>query len=192
MKLPVRKTSVFTEVKFKRGKITCPVCSNTHHYHCSVTEDEGLALCKYVSSDKQARDGRYEHILKSSSENVQPLSSNTKSVDLETIEKADADRLNRVYTALLEKLKLNETHSEQLLESRGLSDNAIARNLYASVPNRKKNFEIGMALSKHFDLEGVPGFYIQDECWALNINYSGFYIPYRDAQGRIRLRLSLI
>jgi hypothetical protein len=42
-----------------------------------------------------------------------------------------------------------------------------------------------MALSKHFDLEGVPGFYIQDDCWALNLNYSGFYIPYRDEQGRI-------
>lgn len=62
MKLPVRNTTVLTEVKFKKGKITCPVCGNTHNYHCSVTEDEGLALCKYVPSDKQAKDGRYEHI----------------------------------------------------------------------------------------------------------------------------------
>ncbi len=185
MKLPVRNTTVFTEVKFKKGKINCPVCGNIHNYHCSVTEDEGLALCKYVPSDKQAKDGRYEHIIKSGSQNVLPLSSDISKVDLDISEKADADRLNEVYTALLEKLKLSEIHSNQLLGGRGLSDNTITRNLYASVPERNKNFELGMALSKRFVLEGVPGFYIQDGGWALNINYSGFYVPYRDAQGRI-------
>ncbi len=101
MKLPVRNTTVFTEVKFKKGKITCPVCGNTHNYHCSVTEDGGLALCKYVPSDKQAKDGRYEHILKSGSQNALPLSSDTKNVDLEIAEKADADRLNEVYSGFL-------------------------------------------------------------------------------------------
>ena len=185
MKLPVNRINNFTEVNFKKGKITCPVCGNTHNYHCSVTEDEGLALCKYVISDKQAKDGRFEHILKSNNENIHSVTPQINKIETKVVEKSDADKLNAVYSALLKSLKLEETHSNQLLENRGLSDTTIARNLYASVPERKDNFKIGMTLSKQFNLEGVPGFYVQDGCWGLNINYSGFYIPYRDVQGQI-------
>jgi len=99
-------------------------------------------------------------------------------------EKADSVRLDRVYTALIENLELTENHSNKLKE-RGLCDSTIFQNQYASVPKQNKSFEIGMALSKNFDLEGVSGFYIQDGCWGLNVNYSGFYIPYRDEQSRI-------
>ena len=183
MKLKAPKTVAFQESKFKKGMITCPVCSNKHQYHCSVTEDGGLAICKYVPSDKQAKDGRYEHILNNGIEKFPPVISNK--IELNVAERADSDKLNKVYSALLKGLKLNPNHSDQLLLNRGLSDSAIERNFYASVPNRNDGLKIGSILSKNIDLKGVPGFYTQSGAWCLNTNYSGFYIPYRDEKGRI-------
>jgi AAA domain/Domain of unknown function (DUF3854) len=98
----------------------------------------------------------------------------------------DVNRIDAVYNALLDSLELDSCHSDDLLIKRGLSDTTIARNLYASVPTKQKGKEIAEHLSKSYELEGVAGFYFEKGSWHLNINYEGFYIPYRDAQGLIR------
>jgi hypothetical protein len=176
---------LYPQSPFKRGKLTCPVCGRTHHYHCSVTEDGGLAICRNKRSDKQAKDGRFIHILTTRSDKPFYAVAST-TVNENEVEKADADRLNAVYTTLLRHLKLTPSHADALLNERGLSDTTIAYNLYASVPDEAKGNRLARAMVKlGFDLSGVPGFYFQDGQWKLNTHYKGFYIPYRDERGRI-------
>lgn len=171
---------------FKRSrKHTCPVCGKTHRYHCSITDDEQLAICKHTPSDKQAKDGRYIHHL--TDDAFTPSKPQTATKPRETkgeITRADADRTHAVYTALLERLTLAPAHADNLLDVRGLSDTTIAANLYATVPNAKGRRHLAASLARDFDLRNVPGFYRQDS-WRLNTKHAGFYIPCRDARGRI-------
>jgi hypothetical protein len=100
-------------------------------------------------------------------------------------ERADTDRCDAVYSALLESLELTDAHGSHLLDARGLSDTTIAYKLYASVPPAIKAQAVCLELSHKFDLRGIPGFYKQDGLWRLRYYGHGFYVPYRDAQGRI-------
>jgi DNA primase len=177
-------TSTYTRIPFKKGKVTCPVCGRTHRYHCSVTVDDGLAICKNTWSEIQAQDGRYIHILKPNSQRLYVPTAATPKVVIGT-EQADADRLNAVYCAMLSHLKLSPAHGDELLVRRGLSDMTIAKNLYASVPDEVKGNRLARALARFFDLKGIPGFYRQEGSWRLNTRSQGFYIPYRDERGRI-------
>ncbi len=169
---------------FRKGRRTCPVCGKTHHYHCSITLDGGLAICKYKWSDTQTQDGRYIHILRpldfgaSANATQQPVKPSVP-------ERAEADRLNDVYFNLLSEMVLTAAHGDELLIGRGLSDTTIARNLYASVPDTSKGNEIAASLACRFNLRGVPGFFRQEGRWQLNTWSKGFYVPYRDECGRI-------
>jgi len=97
---------------FKRSrKHTCPVCGKTHRYHCSISDDEQLAICKYTPSDKQAKDGRYIHRLIDNA--FTPLKQRTATKSGDTI-RADADRKHAAYTALLERLTLTPAHYSML------------------------------------------------------------------------------
>lgn len=177
--------------KFKKGTITCPVCYHDHHWKCRVTEDEGLALCSCIPSDRQAKDGRYIHILKphknephkQSAASAPPI----RERGIAESYKATIDHCNKVYSHLLsECLVLSSDHAKNLLETRGLSDGSIATNLYASIlfPGRAR--EICDGLSEKFNLAGVPGFYRDEKnLWQMNIKQQGLFIPIRDAQGRI-------
>lgn len=172
----------YPKVPFKKGKVTCPVCGKTHRYHCSVTVDESLVLCRNRWSERQAQDSRYVHILK-------PEKGFTPTIPLPKqesgSEQADADRLHAVYCAMLSHLELSPVHGDELLIRRGLSDVTIAKNLYASVPNEVKGTRLARALARVFDLKGVPGFYRQEGSWRLNTGYKGYYVPYRDERGCI-------
>jgi hypothetical protein len=187
MRIPESQRKQFIQSKFKKGKITCPKCERVTDYHCRITEDEGLAYCKYTPNESGKKDirGRYQHILKTNSEgNLITSTKLMEEKESQTV-KASVERLDKVYSALLSNLELEETHSDKLLNERGLSDNAIANNLYASVPSKSGANAIAQRLSKLFKLEGVPGFFIENNSWRLNRMHSGFYVPYRDEQGRI-------
>jgi hypothetical protein len=179
-------TKQYLESKFKRGKQTCPVCGKTDDWKCWITEDEGLVYCSSVPNESGIiKYDRYEHIMRTDT-NIKPQSANVTMNDNSTKStKADADRLNDVYSALLEDLKLSAKHADDLLSRRGLSDTVIAKNLYATVPHYNKRYEIAQKLAKSFNLEGVPGFFHKGNVWVLNTTFPGFYVPYRDELGRI-------
>jgi hypothetical protein len=150
-----------------------------------VTQDGGLALCRFKLSENQAQDGRYIHVLTPNQQKVfnpVPLPASKKEV---LTERADSDRLHTAYSTLLSRLELTPSHGEELLIRRGLSDTAIANNLYASVPDFAEGNRMARDLAEFIDLRGVPGFYRQEESWRLNTKFKGFYVPYRDEQGRI-------
>jgi hypothetical protein len=176
--------------KFKKGKVLCPVCHRTHGWHCSVTEDEGLALCNYVWSDKKAKDGRYIHVLKPDDFREQRQSAVSAPPIRECgnaeSQKAEIERCDAVYRYLLDRcLLLTPEHGDGLLEKRALPDVVIAAKLYASTPSENQAAEICAELSERFDLTGVPGFYRGDDNeWRMNVR-QGLFIPVRDSQGRI-------
>jgi hypothetical protein len=170
---------------FRKGLITCQICGDRSRYHCRERVDGALAICKNVVSDKPTSDGKgYIHILDNSNGRAKNVSQAAQEAIPDT-SRADADRLDEVYTAFLTDLTLNERHTNNLLNERGLSATKIDQNLYASVPDYKARFEAAGKLTESFDLEGVPGFYLENGEWALHLTYPGFYVPYRDERGRI-------
>lgn len=181
-----RKRRDYEQSKFKKGKNVCLVCDRTEDWKCRVTEDEGLGLCSYKASDKKDIFGRYIHILRDSSVE-KPIASKKPVVeDSNQAVKADADRLDKVYSALLENLELTPAHRDNLVIERGLDIEQVVRNMYATVPNEKEGNRIAEQLSESFDLEGVPGFYLNNNKWRLSMTYiRGFYVPFRDEKSRI-------
>jgi DNA primase len=71
---------------------------------------------------------------------------------------------------------------------RGLSDVEVARNGYASLPDPQAARRLCAGLSSRFDLSGVPGFSRFSDAWLLRVGdwHRGFFVPVRDAQGRIQ------
>lgn len=176
----------YSQSKFKEGIRTCPVCGNTNDWDCNFTEDGTLVYCRFTPNESGITDtlGKYKHIFKD--DRKSNFVSTKPNIDENVTEavKADAIILDRVYSAFLEQLQLNPIHRRNLVEERGLSIEQVLRNGYVSDPAYKRT-EIVYNLSKLIDLEGVPGFYLDCKIWSLNINCSGFYVPYRDEKGRI-------
>jgi hypothetical protein len=144
-----------------------------------------LAICKNTANERPTKDGKgYIHILDNSNGQAKNVSKVAQKAIPDT-PKADADKLNEVYTAFLSSLELDYHHSDSLANKRGLSEQNLPNRLYASVPAYHQRFEVAKRLAESFDLEGVPGFYLENGEWALHLTYPGFYVPYRDEQGRI-------
>jgi hypothetical protein len=100
------------------------------------------------------------------------------------IERASADHVAGVLTTLLRKhLGLSERHRAALL-ARGLSEGEIERNGYASAPPPDDGDRIARELSD-FNLEGVPGFFMQGGEWRMRDFGVGIFVPVRDEHLRI-------
>jgi hypothetical protein len=163
----------------------CPICEKTDW--CGLAGDETIAICMRIADGavKETRNGGYLHILQEREfkpervRAIQPKHSPCM---------ASIDRRNAVYQAWLESLPLSSAHADNLGE-RGLSDIAIARGLYATIPQTSAAiYKSCAALVERFGpLQGVPGFYPDHEGkWRIPPYASGFLIPVRDAQGRIQ------
>ena len=90
------------------------------------------------------------------------------------------------YYDMLSHLELSPKHKADLL-SRGLSEERIAQNLYRSLPagDRPRRFLAGMLADFH-DLEGIPGFYVDDNGYWNISGHSGLLVPYCDKDGYIQ------
>ncbi|HUF11432.1 MAG TPA: DUF3854 domain-containing protein [Rhodothermales bacterium] len=97
---------------------------------------------------------------------------------------SERTRRDVIFTTLLEELVLTEQHANNLLFDRGLSPEAITRNLYASVTETLG--EVVAALASEGDLTGVPGFYFERGSWRFMAKPGDLLIPVRDEQGRIQ------
>lgn len=172
----------------------CEICGKPDW--CNYSEDGVFALCMRVSagSIKQAKNGAYVHVLTPSYGDFRDSFIPSAPIGVGGMEEseplvvANADKKHAAYSFLLgECLSLSSAHRERLRNYRRLSEAAINRNLYASLPGMAKAQEIAAAMQQRFgdDLRGVPGFY-QDESdrWMIR-PLSGLVIPVRDSQGRI-------
>ena len=99
--------------------------------------------------------------------------------------RADIKTIDRTYRALLDMLCLSDDHKKNLLE-RGLSEEAIEKGMYRSIPAAAASSLPKSLESQGFTIEGVPGFYKEKGRWKFLRYANGFLIPSMDLDGRIR------
>lgn len=159
-------------------KTPCPICGKPDW--CSVFADEPNTICMRVPSERPTRNGGYLHIGHAQRPPVVrytvPSSVTTASVPTET--------LDRAYRAVAERLCLSEEAAGDL-RRRGLSEEAVVTQLYATIPAEETMREVEAEISSGVDLEGVPGFYRAGGEWRLNACEGDLLIPVRDVTGRI-------
>lgn len=173
-------------------KAACPVCG--HSDWCSVSANRTLAFCMRIEegSIKRARNGAFIHPLNTleslSTNSNQPIQSHPKRErpwqERPQAKRTRSEKLNRVYSALLEFLTLEVRHSSDLLV-RGLSQRAIKANCYKSTPSLFDASQVAFELSRKFDLCGVPGFFFDYGIWRMANVREGFFIPVRNTKGQI-------
>lgn len=99
---------------------------------------------------------------------------------------ASPEILDKTYRAFLDSLDLNETHKANLI-SRGLSEEAIQKGLYRSIPRDKGAW--GRILSRlrkeGVNFDGVPGFYRENGKVHTTAKREGFFIPYFNQDGML-------
>lgn len=101
----------------------------------------------------------------------------------EMIERASDEHCSAVYYCLLSMLTLRDEHKEDLLR-RGLTEEDIKRYRFRSTPERdyKVTGRICRELiNRGFDLNGVPGFYIDRKGrWQMKLSADGYFCPVFD------------
>lgn len=104
------------------------------------------------------------------------------------IEKGDADTIDAVYRAFLSNLSLDPKHRADLTK-RGLSDDQIKRGGFRSVPGENR-IAISKNLASKFSRDAIlstPGFYYDSQKKRYSCSgIDGYFIPIRDADGRIQ------
>ncbi len=100
------------------------------------------------------------------------------------VERASVEHVDAVLTTLLRKyLTLSSEHKKKLL-ARGMSEQEIERHGYVSTPGAGEGERIAGELSA-FNLEGVPGFFMQGGAWRMRDFGTGIFVPVRDEHLRI-------
>ena len=98
--------------------------------------------------------------------------------------KVSASILDNTYQTLLDMLSLTSEHQENLVK-RGLSIADIEQMEFRSIPQNGIESIPALLVKKGAILQGVPGFYFDDGKPKMVSHGSGFYIPYRDTEGKI-------
>src|SRR5262249_10341255 len=105
-----------------------------------------------------------------------------------TGDRADADTLDRIYSSLLSRLQLSESHRDGLRQ-RGLSDAEIDRRRYRSLPVHGRARLAQELREQHGDaVLRVPGIIVRERegrRYLTVAGAAGLLIPVRDAAGRI-------
>lgn len=102
----------------------------------------------------------------------------------ETNKLASEDVRDKTYRALLSLLTLKDSHREDL-QRRGLTDKAIEKFGFKSMPNKVVGKEIANKLIKAgYELKGVPGFYTISSGWKMQ-DLPGYLVPFVNASSKI-------
>ncbi len=176
----------------KSADYNCPFCDGIgklnlnveyNAYRCNKCGAYGGMLdlfCKCTNVPDRKTAYRYLAVNGSDDFSIQKREQRQATVSsIKEVPKADIDRLDFCYRALLDELELDTPHKWNLLE-RGLSEEAIQENLYKSVPVDTYNILVDKLLEKDCDLIGVPGFFT-DINGEIRVNIHnhmcGFFVP---------------
>jgi hypothetical protein len=174
----------------------CPFCGDKpkrHHlrmntaknqFVCFLCGERGNSVSLYARVNGLSNSAAAQELLSGGNIYKLPYEPVSKVASARLI-KSVADR-NEVYSALLEHLMLNDAHREKLRE-RGLNDERSERNQYRSLPeSRKSRALLASMLADFYDLDGIPGFFVNKSGrWDIS-GASGLLIPYRDCTGMIQ------
>ena len=182
--------------------IVCPICAKNERqkklninfkknvFRCNKCDISGgpiafWGLYKGLSDPKEIAKDYFKTVKGSGKEKALP---EKKAPEEEYVEEyvAPVEKRDLAYRALLTETTLSQKHREDL-RKRGLSDDAITRNEYRSVPmyNLRK---LAQKIQKEHGviLEGIPGFYTNDGAWELRKFKSGILIPQKNGKGQIQ------
>ena len=99
---------------------------------------------------------------------------------------ADIEIRDKIYREFLSMLKLDSQH-RMYLKNLGLLNSSIENGMYKSVPkNYIKRRLVGSALSRKYNLCGIPGFYQEEDFRWVFSKYNGFFVPVLDQNGYIQ------
>ena len=167
----------------------CPICD--HGQWCRVTPDGSVVGCMRVSSGAfkttMMRNGTmYLHRLRDD----HPPSLRSATQVRRTNSPVPAplacpEHRHHVYTAFLDGLTLSSEHAASLRVRRGLSEETVSRNLYATVADAGDLSALVARIAEIFDLSGVPGFYREGSRWFCEAKPGELLIPARDHTERI-------
>lgn len=181
------QTPAWTQARLTRvsHRHPCPICEHTDW--CSVSDDGRAAFCMRVShgAHKVCRNGAYLHWLRP----FEPSDQTPRSIFPGLPPKpppaqpcAPLKTCHAIYEAWLAALSLSAKHHRDL-QTRGLSNDAIAGNGYATTlrPNQAAPIIANLPIAA-----GVPGFYRDGQEWRTVWTAPGFFVPYRNANGDIQ------
>ena len=170
----------------------CRICG--HDSFCLVSPDGTIAGCMRhepgsYRTKKTGAGAMYMHRLSAEDAAALALARHVRRSG-PTVALAPIEERHAVYSAFLEGLTLSARHAEDLHTRRGLDEEVIVRNLYASVPAADKLARHVADLAGQFYLSGIPGF-VRDqrdavERWLCVAEPGELLIPVRDRQGRIQ------
>ncbi len=164
-------------------KRPCSICGKPDF--CGISHDGVIAFCTRISSGsfKTARNGAYMHRLIESTTPFQRPQPQPAPIIQET-PRASVEHVDGIYSMLLRShLVLSEKDKADLM-MRGLDAATVRRNGYVSTPSAIYAKHVALALS-HYDLRGVPGFFV--ECGEPRMVWmdEGIIIPVRNQNMRI-------
>lgn len=152
----------------------CPICGKEDW--CGF--NSRIAICMRVPSDISAKKG-WVHKLTDGMEVRYELPQPEAPIALVVVRDA-------VYRDLLNLLKLNKFHKDDLLK-RGLSEEEIKENRFKSVPEKPWSVATELIKMGH-SLDGIPGFYKAQgkygDYWTF-ISSPGYFIPVKNEKGKI-------
>ena len=175
---------------------SCPFCGDNgpgkYHlflntvknmFRCVLCEEKGNSVSLYAKiehvSNRQAFQALSEeaHLYRFPQ---QPLSQKPAEREPSSL----AARHDTYYDMLMH-LELSPKHRADLL-ARGLNEERIRQNMYRSLPQSRaaRQFLSGILADFH-DLEGIPGFYVNNGRWDI-AGRPGLLIPYCDKDGYIQ------
>ena len=178
------------------AKVICPFCGykklskqptmslniRSNKYHCFSCGKGGYALGLYAKFMNISNDRALKELLEKECYSLDKSKFEITPVNqLEETEMRD-----RVYRAFLNMLKLEPSHKKELKDL-GFLDSSITEGLYKSVPkNYIKRRLIGSALSRKFNLCGIPGFFQEEDFkWTFS-RCDGFFVPVYNEHGQIQ------
>ena len=153
----------------------CPVCNGTG---CGVNSQIVLCWRVEAGSKERVKSGAYLHVRNDYNPFLPPPVT-------PMIPKASSELITKVYESLLDCLVLEDKHLKQLI-ARGLPEHIVIKNRYRSTPTKLDGKFVCKYLSDLYDLDYVPGFYLDETGRNMNIKGSGIFIPYRNVEGTIR------
>ena len=187
--IPHERNAGGAEVRAK-----CPFCQDSQPrlylntaknvFHCQRCKKSGNSITLYAERNGISNAAAYRELAEAAVFDCPPLPLYNR-IEPETAMKPLEER-SRIYSDFLQMLELAPKHRLNL-QNRGLDMCSIERNLYRSAPKKygKLYSKAMYELSNKYDLSGVPGFYRKNSQWHM-VTSEGFFIPVRDAQGRIQ------
>lgn len=184
------------ENKGYEHKAICPFCgynkvsklptlslnSQNNKYHCVRCGERGYSTGLYARVRGIDTKKAFKELLER-----ECFSIDSSKIEISPINLlADIEQRDSVYREFLEMLKLENQH-RRYLKGLGFLDSSIDDGFYRSIPkNYIKRRLICSSLARKYNLEGIPGFFQEEDFkWCFS-KMNGFFIPVFDQNGMIQ------